>query len=138
MKLCDYHPEDKKQFGRLQLFKGMINQDIARVAHTYSHDTDYVEQAASRHEAFDMGSQGGQVDVSSGASPVQTVERDHNKRSHFIAFGTIDRSGSFKTRRFDEKKAKKNNWKYNNLLWYTEANGSTAQPEMASRIVATL
>lgn len=50
---CGYHLDDQNRFVRTQLLKGMTNQELARTARTYGHDTGVILQAATRNESYE-------------------------------------------------------------------------------------
>lgn len=74
---CEYRSKDQIRFVHLQLLKGMRNQELARYARMYCHDTLYVVQAATRNEAYEVTLQPGS---SSGSSVAMAMEKTFEKR----------------------------------------------------------
>lgn len=76
VRLCGYSPSDQARFVHLQLLKGMRNQELARFARLYGHDTPHIIQIAARNEAFEIGTQR----VASEPSAALAMERTTEKR----------------------------------------------------------
>ncbi|XP_062538299.1 uncharacterized protein K02A2.6-like [Armigeres subalbatus] len=52
VRLCGYSSEDQDRFVRAQLLKGMRNKDLVKTARTFGYETLFVEQSATREEAY--------------------------------------------------------------------------------------
>lgn len=74
---CEYSPAHQTWSVHLQLLKGMRNQELARYARVYNHDTLFVIQAATRNEAYEIGLQSSS---SAGPSATLAMEKTSEKR----------------------------------------------------------
>lgn len=53
VRLCGYSDNDQLRFVRVQLLKGMANQELARTSRTFGYDANFIVQAATRCEDFE-------------------------------------------------------------------------------------
>lgn len=91
---CGRSPKEQEHSVRIQLLRGMANQELARAARTFDYDTSFVVQSAARSEAFE-------AEAKPGASSDQIfavkefAPRDRKRNHHGQQNGVADKRRRF-------------------------------------------
>lgn len=108
VRLCEYSSGDQMRFVQLQLLKGMRNQELAKYARMYGHDTLQVVQAATRNEAYEAGLLPGPSSAPPAAMAMERTYKKFGRSSNSSAAFKKERKPTFSRDGFARKRFRPN------------------------------